>query len=113
MSQSRSEREQVMRVFRDWEIDEAIAYAAQGGQALHLHRVIVDESRAPRCFVQAVRRGEDIAHLFDQDAGRLARTARRLGVRVIKIERTGTARQHLDLCGKPLQRAIGQCGDKI
>lgn len=91
------------------ELREAEAFALAGGQALHLHRVIVNRARAPRCFVRAVDRGEDIAHLFDQDAVRLVRTAHALGVRVINVERRGGPGQHIDLCGLPLRRALSQC----
>ena len=56
----------------------------------------------PSCFKG---RGQ-IAHLFDMDRGRLISTARRLGVRVIRVEREGTHRQHIDLCGQPLARAV-------
>lgn len=91
------------------EIDEALTHAAAGGQSLHLHRIIVDRNRAPRCFVAAVDRGEDIAHLFDLDEVRLVATAKRLGVRVVYIDRAGTARQHIDLCGAPLRKAVAMC----
>jgi len=59
----------------------------------------------PNCFKG---RGE-IAHLFDMDAARLTATARKLGVRVIRIERANTTRQHIDLCGKPLAKARALC----
>lgn len=94
-----------MRIFQQREVQEAQAHAAAGGQALHLHRCIPDPSTAPRCFVQAVDRGEAIAHLFDKDARRLELTVRRLGVRVVVIEHRGKPGQHVDLCGAPLQRA--------
>lgn len=95
----------MIKVFQALEIDEAIAFAAAGGQAIHLHRIIVSRAKAPRCFVQAVDRGEFIAHLFDQDRERLEGTARDCGVRVILVEREGTPYQHIDLCGKPLRLA--------
>lgn len=98
-----------MRKFACLEIDEVLAHAAAGGQALHLHRIIVNRSKAPRCFVAAVDRGEDIAHLFDLDRDRLVETARRLGVRVVYVDRDGTARQHVDLCGAPLRKALAMC----
>lgn len=91
------------------EVEEAIQYSMEGGQALHCHKIIVDENKAPSCFVNAVKRGEDIAHLFDQDQGRLVRTAKRLGVKVILVERVGTENQHIDLCGAPLRRAKREC----
>lgn len=98
-----------MKHFGAMQIEEAYAYAAAGGQALHTHEIIVDESRAPRCFVNAIRRGEKIAHLFDRDQYRLVRTARQLGVRVIFVDCKGTSRQHVDLCGVPLRKALLMC----
>lgn len=55
-----------MKRFDMREIAGAIHHAEAGGQALHLHNVIVNRARAPACFVRAVERGEPIAHLFDQ-----------------------------------------------
>ncbi len=98
-----------MKRFTQWQIDDALAHAAAGHQALHTHRIIMDYDRAPRVFVQAVDRGEDIAHLFDRDELRLVATARQLGVRVIFVDRAGTNRQHIDLCGAPLWRALFLC----
>ena len=57
-------------------------------------------------FVAAVDRGEDIVHLFDLDEARLVATARNLGVRVIVVERPASPRQHIDLCGAALRRAV-------
>ncbi len=94
-----------MRIFKSSEVEEAIAYAAAGGQALHLHRFIGDRAKAPSCFVRAVERGEDIAHLFDLDERRLRTTATALGVNVVFIDKHGTPRQHIDLCGGPLRKA--------
>ena len=98
-----------MKVFRSHELEEAIVYAAAGGQAIHLHRFIGDRVRAPACFVRAVDRGEDIAHLFDRDERRLILTAKKLGVRVVVVERSGSPRQHVDLCGAPLRKAKVEC----
>lgn len=95
-----------MKRFTMRELEDAIAHAAAGGVALHTHRFIGDRKKAPRCFVAAVDRGEDIAHLFDMNEVRLCATARRLGVRVIVVERSGTNRQHIDLCGAPLRKAL-------
>jgi len=98
-----------MKHFTVWEVEEAQDHALEGGQALHTHQIIVDRDKAPACFVQAVDRGEDIAHLFDQDVIRLVKTVRRLGVRVVVVERRGQRGQHVDLCGQPLKRAIASC----
>lgn len=98
-----------MRHFTIMEIEEAYAYAVGGGQALHTHNIIVNENNAPRCFVNAIRRGENIAHLFDLDKTRLVKTARSLGVRVVYIDNEDTTRQHIDLCGAPLRRALNLC----
>ena len=98
-----------MKAFKCLEVEEAVQYAADGGQALHLHRIIVNPDKAPRCFVNAVKRGEDIAHLFDQDEARLVATVKRLGVKIVVVERRGTPKQHVDLCGAPLRKAKGLC----
>lgn len=84
-------------------------HALSGGQALHLHRFLTP--RAPACFVREVNAGRHIAHLFDQDVDRLKKTARDLGVRVIVVERVGQPGQHIDLCGRPLARAVDMCDD--
>lgn len=94
-----------MKVFTMRQIIEAVEYARSGGQALHLHNIITPN--APRCFKRDVDNGVMIAHLFDQDTDRLRQTARKLGVRVIKIDREGTDKQHIDLCGKPLTNCWG------
>lgn len=96
-----------MRIFTFWDVEEAKAYSREGGQALHLHSIIVNWDRAPNCFKAAVNKGQPIAHLFDMDKGRLVRTARKLGVRAIFIDLEDEGeRQHIDLCGGPLFKAI-------
>jgi hypothetical protein len=90
--------------FDEREIREAIAYSLAGGQSLHLMsgRYAYLRADTPSCFKGRTQ----IAHLFDQNAARLIATAKKLGVRVIKVERLSTPRQHIDLCGKPLSRAL-------
>ena len=80
----------------------AIEYARNGGQALHTWVPEVDLAGAPRCF----RRSALIGHLFDQDRRRLEATATALGVRRVEIHRPDKALQHVDLCGRPLERAM-------
>lgn len=96
----------MLQVFDACEVRDARNYAVDGGQALHLHQIIVDRAKAPKCFVRAVDKGEDIAHLFDQDRARLEATARQYGVQVIVVEYEGFPNQHIDLCGKPLAKLI-------
>jgi len=95
-----------MKLFGMRNLNHAIEYARSGGQALH----VMDHSGgvyrdAPECF----RRTKMFAHLFDQDLARLTRTARRLGVRIVKVSREGQPGQHVDLCGRPMRRAISEC----
>lgn len=92
-----------MKIFLQREIREAYAHALAGGVALHVcqSRGLVREG-APGCF----QRSEQFAHLFDQNYDRLIGKAKRLGVRVVRPQHCGTYRQHVDLCGKPLERAI-------
>jgi hypothetical protein len=98
-----------MKVFQMRELKEAVEYAKQGGQALHVWNPSVlgppEEifPHAPKVFL---RNKSQWAHLFDQDLGRLKKICRKLGVNKMKPERVGTDKQHIDLCGKPLERAI-------
>lgn len=100
-----------MRQYKMMELREAVEYAEEGGQALHLHTIIGNRSKAPKCFVRAVDKGENIAHLFDQNKSRLIATAKKVGVpsRMVLVEREGTPHQHIDLCGTPLKNAIKLC----
>jgi hypothetical protein len=97
-----------MRGFLTREIKAAIGHSLAGGQALHLHTLGAGKG-APAVFLAAVRSGNWIAHLFDQDAGRLERTARALGVSHVAIDRRGEPAQHIDLCHGPLWRAMAAC----
>jgi len=101
-----------MMSFGSKQIQEAIAYANDGGQALHIWSGFSNDTdpatgrAVPACF----RHGGPWAHLLDNDRARLIRTARRLGVRRIVVANEGKAgRQHVDLCGKPLRRAVVMC----
>lgn len=86
-----------MKIFTQREMMEAVLFSMKGGQAIHLHSF----NQGHPLF----KRYPLIAHLFDRDEERLISTARRLGVRVIKVERKGEQAQHIDLCGKPFERA--------
>lgn len=95
-----------MRLFATRQIYEAFEFAEAGGQALHVWTPSeMWRGRSPRPF----RRAKEWAHLIDNDAERLERTAKALGVRVIVIGRHGRRGQHIDLCGKPLERAKAMC----
>lgn len=65
---------------------DALAYAAAGGQALHVL-------------------GVSPGRLYDRDLPRLVTTARSLGLREVLVARTGTARQHVVIIGLPLIKA--------
>lgn len=93
-----------MRRFETMEMMEAVKYALDGGQALHVMMWSAG-MKAPLCF----RGHKQIGHLLDQDAVRLVDTAKRLGVNITKVGYTGTQRQHIDLCGMPLQIALREC----
>ena len=98
-------RVRMMR-FAERDYKAALAFAAGGGQGLHVFTGAAAHPGAPVCF----KRSEGAAHLFDGNKGRLLATAKALGVRRVKIELEGTDRQHVDLCGGPLRKAIGMCG---
>ena len=90
-----------MKQFAMMELHEAIEYARMGEQALHLHNITAGHPLFGRY-------GE-IAHLFDMNTARLIAAAKNLGVRVVKIERANTDKQHIDLCGRPLVKAKAMC----
>ena len=80
---------------------QALQDAKNGEQALFTHWWIGTRD-APPCF----RGRKFIGKLYDQNAARLEQTARGLGVRVIMIHHKGLPQQHVDLVGKPLEKAI-------
>jgi hypothetical protein len=94
----------ILKVFRYRELEAAILWARKGHQALHLMQHSEYRWAGPPCF----KRSKVMAHFFDQDVGRLIKSAKRLGVRVIKVEREGDEGQHIDLCGKPLEKALSE-----
>jgi len=96
-----------MKRFGERDVWEARDYALSGGQALHCHYQL--GTRPPACFRRDVNAGKAIGHLFDQDQTRLEATARRFGVRVVVVEKIGKPFQHIDLCGKPMERALSKC----
>jgi len=102
-----------MKRFESHELEAAIAHAADGGQALHVHRFVGNRHFAPRIFVREIDAGREIAHLFDRDIDRLIATARGLGVRAIKVGRQGTPKQHIDLCAAPLRAALAMAESEM
>ncbi len=95
-----------MRYFPFRDLRCAVGHAWQGGQALHVWEAVPGWPKAPGCF----RRSRYWAHFFDADVKRLEETARRLGVRVIKITPGNRTRPpHIDLCGAPLSKALREC----
>lgn len=102
-----------MKLFVLMRVREATAFAEAGGQALHL---------SGRHRVPGKVNPVSCAHLIDRDAERLVDTARRLGVRQVKIGRpfgrlTALSKaeglhgpgQHIDLWGGPLASALAEC----
>lgn len=88
----------IMKRFEMRQLKEAIDFSMQGGQSLHVHTL----NNGHRMF----KRYPLIGHLFDQDEQRLRSLAKKLGVNVIKVEHINTPKQHIDLCGKPFEKAI-------
>ena len=94
-----------MKLFKSKNLFEAMDYVKAGGQALHVWKPPENAySEAPVCFKKTKLWG----HLLDNNLARLTATARNLGVKVIKVSKQGQRGQHIDLCGKPLQKAIGE-----
>ena len=78
----------------------ALEDARQGRQALFVHRWL--GINTPKAFEGS----HLIGKLFDMDSRRLIKTARELGVRIIKIDRINQPGQHIDLVGPPLENAL-------
>lgn len=74
--------------------DDALAYAAAGGQALHVL-------------------GVSSGRLYDQDLPRLVTTARNLGLDAVRVARTGTDHQHVVIIGLPLIKACMHARERI
>lgn len=92
-----------MKLYQAQKIKEAILNANRGGQSLHIYKALPNLfPKAPRVFKQASIWG----HLFDQNKERLIETAVALGVNRIFIHSENTENQHIDLCGRPLRKAI-------
>ncbi len=99
-----------MKQFDAKQLREAKACADVGGQGLHVYQYpVTGLPGAPAVFNREAAAGRPWAHLFDADADRLRKTARRLGVQAVFIQHQGTSDQHVDLCGAPLRRAIAEC----
>jgi hypothetical protein len=101
-----------VKLFDRREVREARAYALSGGQALHVYKSTSVPSEIRRKAPLVFQRSGDWAHLLDQDRTRLIHTAHRLGVRTIRIDCEGYPNQHIDLCGKPLARAIAETTER-
>lgn len=97
-----------MKRFEHREVFEAIKYAEDGGQALHVWEPNgYTEPNMPICFRRTNRK--TWAHLIDYNKERLIKSAKSFGVRIIKVSKEGVRGQHIDLCGKPLLKAMELC----
>lgn len=84
-----------MTLFRHPDLQSAYAHVAAGGQALYLRRK---------------REGElQDAWLIDADVRRLIGTAKRLGVRRIRVLRADRVGQCVELNAHQLSRALLEC----
>lgn len=93
-----------MKLFTGKLTDAMHAHVAADGQALEKwDKSYTLSQKAPVCF-----RGRDFVKLYDADEVRLIATARRLGVRIVKVDRPGTPNQHVDLVGGPMRRALAE-----
>lgn len=100
-----SVKSRTLRKFEYRQLQQALAYAQKGKQALHCHT----QSEA----VGLLRVIPRVAHLFDQDLDRLLLTAQDLGVMIpIKVYGQGTQFQHVLLLGDQFDRALSQCTER-
>lgn len=99
----------VLPLHRFENIREAMDYAEAGGLALHVWQPPRRDGestwpgeRVPRCF----RRSRRWAHLFCRNETRLVDFALSVGVKRLRVGKRGERGQHVDLCGRPLERAV-------
>ena len=90
-----------MQLFKRRELRQALQYAAEGGQALFIHKWTGGDD-SPKHF----RYSQMIGKLFDHDKKRLIQAAYSLGIHIIKIDREDTEYQHIDLARTALERAL-------
>lgn len=92
-----------IKLFSQNELRGAAEHSEAGGIALHVWE-------PPEAFRRlshpTFRRASLWGHLFCKDSVELVRLAKRFGVRKVYIHRQRVRAQHVDLCGKPLERAI-------
>lgn len=100
-----------MKVFVQSDLHAAMTYARHGGLAIHLHFIVFADS--PQCFKRDVAAGLPIAHVFHSDSEFLRRLAKSIGINKVYIDREGSTRQHLDVCGTPLQRLLAMAGEDV
>lgn len=97
-----------MKTFTQMELNEAFTYAKENPDSFAIHLHFMLGLRPPQCFKRDVKKGVPIAHVFGANKEALIALAKRLGVNRIVVEHTGTYRQHIDLCGKPLQKLLAE-----
>ena len=90
----------LLRRFEQSELHEAIRWAIVGNMALH----VCGRLRPTRLAV--FNQSGLWAHLFCQDREGLIVSARHFGVQQVIIHHEGSVRQHVDLCGRPLELAM-------
>ena len=98
-----------MKIARFHNILEAIEHSESGGVALHVWKPPRQNGEStwpgydiPGCF----KKSESWGHLLCCSLGQLEKTAKRLGISRVVVSKLGKRGQHVDLCGRPLEKAI-------
>lgn len=104
-----------MKLFTRNELKEALEFSLRGGQALQVYdsNKIPFGLRAGKSVPGVFLRYREWAHLFDRNKRRLKKTAKSIGIKRIVIDRKGTRKQHVDICGAPLRNAKLLCETEI
>jgi len=92
----------MLKQFGTKQLVEAIAWAKEGHEALHVYR----PGQLQPSRLDAFNNSATWGHLFCQDREALIIAARHFGVQRVVIHHQGSDRQHVDLCGRPLELAI-------
>ena len=103
----------MFKIFRQRQLKDAMEFVANNPDkfAIHLHRIVFDNS--PGCFHKAVQSGYPIAHVFCRSLPKLIALAEDAGVKKLFVHFPRKERQHIDLCGKPLEYVLTQAGTSL
>lgn len=91
-----------LKTFEYRDFENIVKHTEAGGLAFSVWPgSYADHDKAPRCFRGLAEYGK----VYGKDAFDLEALAKKLGVKVVVIDRRGQVNQHIDICRGPFERA--------